>query len=54
MLELTWPEPADRIASAHERLADLVEGSETGTRVRVSDVAAHALTSAREVRSWLE
>ncbi len=53
MLELTWPKPADRIASAHERLADLVGGGGEGVRVAVADVAAHACASAHAVRTHL-
>lgn len=53
MVELTWPRPADRIASAHERLHDLVEAAASGGRVALADVAAHALTTTQAVRSHL-
>jgi len=53
MVELTWPKSADRIASAHERLHDLVGTAATGGRVAVADVAAHALASTQAVRSHL-
>lgn len=53
MLELTWPKPADRIASAHERLSDLVGGGAEGARVAVADVAAHACASTHAVRTHL-
>ncbi|MBK7975016.1 MAG: Crp/Fnr family transcriptional regulator [Deltaproteobacteria bacterium] len=53
MVELTWPRSADRIASAHERLHDLVVATANGGRVAVADVAAHALASAHAVRSHL-
>jgi hypothetical protein len=53
MVELTWPKPADRIASAHERLHDLIESGAHGGRVAVADVAAHAMASPHAVRSHL-
>lgn len=53
MVELTWPRSADRIASAHERLHDLVVATTSGGRVALADVAAHALASPQAVRSHL-
>lgn len=53
MVELTWPRPADRIASAHERLHDLVVATASGGRVAVADVAAHAVATTQAVRSHL-
>jgi CRP-like cAMP-binding protein len=52
MAELTWAAPSDRIASARERLRDLVARcGRAEDDVAEADVAAHAWTSRRAVRT---